>query len=332
MHFNLKGIKVGRYLNPTNDVAFRKLFGVKEHKSLLISFLNSILGLEGERRIKAVELLPKDQVPLIKEAKLTILDVKCTDERNMQYIVEMQNKRVPAFIKRTQFYVAHSYVTQFPAGTDYINLSPVILLALANYELFPNKEGVISYHRTLDVDTLEHDLKDMSYVFVELPKFHKKESELATVQDKWLYFFKNWHNTKEVPQNVKERELIEAYRSMEEYNWNAGEKEAYLKINIALTDEFDARRKEREEGVQEGKQLGLKEGKEVGLEEGKQLGLKEGKEVGLEEGKQLGLKEGKEVGLQEGKQQIARLMKQAQMPCEAISSLTGLSVEELDSL
>ncbi len=244
---------MSRYLNPTNDVSFRKLFGTKEHKNLLISFLNSILSLKGERRIQKVELLPKDQAPLIQETKSSILDIKCTDERNIQYIVEMQNRSVPAFIKRTQFYVAHSYVTQFPSGSDYVELKPVILLAIANHELFPNKGNVISYHKTLDIDTLEHDLEDMSYVFIELPKFDKGEEDLETVQDKWLYFFKNWNKTNEVPAKIQEKELIEAYRSMEEYNWNAAEREAYLKANIALTDEYDARRKEREEGEVEGR-------------------------------------------------------------------------------
>ena len=243
---------MSRYLDPTNDVSFRKLFGTEEHKPLLISFLNSILNLEGDRRIKKVELLPKDQAPLIKETKASILDVKCTDERNIQYIVEMQNKKVPGFVKRTQFYVSHSYVTQLPSGSEYFSLKPVVFLVLANHNLFPDKEKAISYHKTLDVETLEHDLKDLSYVFIELPKFNKKEEESETIQDKWLFFFKNWRATKEVPTKVGEQELIEAYRSMEEYNWNPEERDAYVKANIALTDEFDARQKEREEGREEG--------------------------------------------------------------------------------
>src|SRR3990167_2528062 len=247
---------MGRYLNPTNDVSFRKLFGTEKHKPLLISFLNSVLSLEGERKIKEVKLLPKDQAPLIKQTKASVLDIKCTDERNIQYIVEMQNKSVPGFVKRTQFYIAHSYVSQFPEGSDYIELKPVILLAIANYLLFPSKEKVISYHKTLDTHTFEHDLEGMSFVFIELPKFTKKEDELETVQDKWLYFFKNWKATKEVPSKIQEKELIEAYHSMEEYNWNASEREAYIQANMALTDEYDARRKEREEGLKEG----LKEG------------------------------------------------------------------------
>ncbi len=266
---------MSRYLDPTNDVSFRKLFGTKEHAPLLISFLNSILALEDDRKIKTVELLPKDQAPLIKETKASVLDIKCTDERNIQYIVEMQNKKLPAFVKRTQFYVAHSYVTQLPSGSDYFELKPVVLLAIANHELFPSKDTVISYHQTLDIDTHEQDLVDMSYVFVELPKFHKTEDELKTVQDKWLYFFQNWNHTNEVPSNVSEGEIIEAYRSMEEYNWDIQEREAYIKANIALTDIYHARQVEREQGREEGLEEGHKIGREQGKKEEKlQIALK----------------------------------------------------------
>ena len=335
---------MSRYLDPTNDYSFRKLFGIEEHKPLLISFLNSIFALDESKKIREVEFLAKDQVPPLKETKATILDIKCTDKEGTEYIVEMQNKKIPGFIKRTQFYVAHSYVTQLPSGSEYFELSPVILLAIANHELFANKEEVISYHKTLDANTLEHDLQDMSYVFIELPKFNKGEKDLVTLRDKWLYFFKNWSRTKEVPSQVNEEELIEAYRSMEEINWNPAEREAYVKANIALTDEFDARRKEREEGREEGikvgKEEGIKVGKEEGIKVGKEEGIKVGKEEGIKVGKEEGIKVGKEEGIKVGKEEgekqkaldVAQKMLSQDFSIDQISILTGLTYDELKGL
>ena len=259
---------MNRYLDPTNDISFLKLFGTEEHKPLLISFLNSALQLEGDRKIKQVALLPKSQAPLIKDANSTVLDINCTDERNFQYIVELQNKSVPNFIKGTQFYAAHSYVTQLAAGSSYVELKPVILLAITNHILFPNKDGnkVISYYKTQDTETQSNELEDLSYAFVELPKFKKKASELKTVQDQWLYFFKNWEKAQTAPSNAKE-EVIEAYRSMEEYNWSKEEKDAYVKASIALTDKYDALRKEREDGIAIGEERGkVSEKKQIALQ------------------------------------------------------------------
>jgi len=78
-----------RYLNPANDVAFKKLFGTENHKPLLISFLNAVLNLEDDHAIKEIEFLPQEQVPLIKEGKSTILpkhwkSMKHSMEKNTQ--------------------------------------------------------------------------------------------------------------------------------------------------------------------------------------------------------------------------------------------------------
>ena len=48
----------------------------------------------------------------------------------------------------------------------------------------------MSCHQTLDKHTGEPDLQDMSYVFIELPKFCKEQEALVTGQDKRIYFLK----------------------------------------------------------------------------------------------------------------------------------------------
>jgi len=59
-----KDAKMSRYFDPTNDVAFKKLFGTEDHKPLLISFLNAILSLKGPLQIQKVEFISKDQIPV----------------------------------------------------------------------------------------------------------------------------------------------------------------------------------------------------------------------------------------------------------------------------
>lgn len=38
---------LSKFLEPKNDIAFRKIFGSEEHKNILIHFINDILELEG---------------------------------------------------------------------------------------------------------------------------------------------------------------------------------------------------------------------------------------------------------------------------------------------
>ena len=70
----------------------------------------------------------------------------------------------------------------------------------------------------------------------------------------------------------------------------------------------------------------------LGMQGARQDGLKEGKDLGLKEGKDLGLKEGKDLGLKEGKEEIARKIKNLNMPPEQIIEYTGLSPDEIAKL
>ncbi|KJV53002.1 PD-(D/E)XK nuclease transposase family protein [Orientia tsutsugamushi str. Gilliam] len=50
---------LSRFLDPKNDVAFKKIFGSEKNKDILIHFLNDILLFEGNREITEVEFLER---------------------------------------------------------------------------------------------------------------------------------------------------------------------------------------------------------------------------------------------------------------------------------
>ena len=73
-----------KILDPKNDVVFQKLFGMKKHKHILISFLNSVLNLSGDNAIKDVDFEEKSlDVSLIASEKLSILDLHVTIENSI---------------------------------------------------------------------------------------------------------------------------------------------------------------------------------------------------------------------------------------------------------
>jgi predicted transposase/invertase (TIGR01784 family) len=75
-----------RYLDPKNDLTFKRIFG--EHPHLLKSFLNAVLPLP--QPIDTIEYLPAELVPEIPVFKNSIVDVRCVDKHGRQFIVEMQ--------------------------------------------------------------------------------------------------------------------------------------------------------------------------------------------------------------------------------------------------
>ena len=149
-----------KYLNPKNDIAFKKIFGTEKNKDILIHFLNDVIAVPGNRNlIKTVTLLSPLQHPEIAFKKQSIVDVLCEDENGIKYIVEMQVAKVAGFEKRAQYYAAKAYASQADKGGTYEHLKEVIFLAITEYVMFPNKSDYKSEHVLLDQKTHERDLK-----------------------------------------------------------------------------------------------------------------------------------------------------------------------------
>ncbi|ASX28388.1 hypothetical protein BA173_06320 [Rickettsia sp. MEAM1 (Bemisia tabaci)] len=88
---------------------FKKIFSDIER---LKEFINSILDLPEGYRIKEIEYIPIEQLPLINLGKRVIFDLKVKDETGNWYIIEMQKKNESDYLKRAQYYSAHAYVSQ----------------------------------------------------------------------------------------------------------------------------------------------------------------------------------------------------------------------------
>ncbi len=220
-----------------NDIAFRKIFGNENRKEILISFLNAVLKLEGTKQISWVEILNPYQLPIVLGAKSTILDVKAKDKAGNEYIIEMQVTDRIGFDKRVVFYTAKNYSSQLNTGENYAQLKPTIFIGILNFT-FLEGEHYLSKHLILDIETQEHKLKDLDFNFIELPKFNKKEEELQSLVEKWVYFIKNAENLQVIPANVDDEGLKFAYVEADRHLWNKNDLEAYSYARMRETDEM----------------------------------------------------------------------------------------------
>ena len=226
-----------KFVDIKNDVAFRKIFGNENRKEVLISFLNAVLLLENDKKIISVDILTPYQLPDLKGGKVTIVDVKAKDQSDKSYIVEMQVADVDGFDKRVLYYASKSYSSQIDRGDLYENLNPTFFIGILDFEITQNKDCV-SRHKIVDIATGENFIKDIEFNFIELPKFKKKESELISVIDQWIYFIKNAEDLSVIPENVKDNGLKKAYEDADKHNWTKSELDAY---DYVLMREQDAR-------------------------------------------------------------------------------------------
>nr|WP_264687670.1 Rpn family recombination-promoting nuclease/putative transposase [Wolbachia endosymbiont (group B) of Erynnis tages] len=80
---------LSKFLDARNDIAFRRIFGTEKNKDILIHFLNDILGLTDDNKIKDVSFLSPIQDPVIASQKQSIVDVLCVDSTGIKTIIEM---------------------------------------------------------------------------------------------------------------------------------------------------------------------------------------------------------------------------------------------------
>lgn len=253
------------FLDPRNDVAFKKIFGSEQHKEVTISFLNSILEYTDEKAIKEIQFLNTEQAPfIIKEKKSNVLDIMCTDQQGNRYIVEMQVNRVKEFAKRMVYYGAKSYAMQLGKRQSYRALAPVIVVAILDFVMFPDKKNHKSIQLILDNKTYEQDIKELAFAFVELPKFIKKEEDLESVEDKWLYFIKQISSKHEIPASLAEGEFEEACSMAERMRWSEDELNAYDDAIVRATDAQGALELAEEKGMARGMQRGMQQGMQQG--------------------------------------------------------------------
>ncbi len=192
-----------KYLDPKNDLTFRKIFG--EHPHLLKSFLNSILPLKDGQLIEKVEYLEPELIPELPNLKRSIVDVHCTDNHNRYFIVEMQMYWTSAFKKRMLFNAGKAYVRQLKRGGKYGELKPVYGLSLVDDIFHTSKKmkDVFYHHYTMvHTECNEEQIDGLELIFVELPKFKARNFTDKKMQTLWLRFLTEIdENTEDIPED-----------------------------------------------------------------------------------------------------------------------------------
>lgn len=273
-----------RYLDPKNDLVFKKIFG--GHAHILLSFLNAILPLDEGQVIKEIIYLPPELVPEIPVFKNTIVDVRCKDNQGTQFIVEMQMLWTDSFKSRVLFNASKAYVRQLDKGFKYKGLQPVYGLSLIN-EIFERDTAEFYHHyRMIHVGDNSKTIDGLQLIFVELPKFRTKSYEQKKLKVLWLRYLSEIQNGQEMLSQELLAELktvpeiAEALELAKESGYTKAELEEYDKYWDAISTErtliADAEAKGKAIGREEGREEGREKGREEGREEGEQIGFLKG--------------------------------------------------------
>ena len=229
-----------KFVNLKNDMAFIKVFTNKDKPHLLISFLNAILGLTGDKEIRTVKLLNPYRTLKLTRLKSTTLDIKATDNRNISYVIQIEFGYVAGMKKRYTDYTSQAYNSQLKRELGYPKHNQIIFLGLLDFVLFEHTDDYLSRYHVFGRDVHEDNYDEIELSFIELPKFNKASNEVHNLMEKWLYFIKNTKDLEKIPAHVVEFVLTEAYRSAALCAWTKEDLEAYEYRGIRIQDERGA--------------------------------------------------------------------------------------------
>ena len=251
-----------RFISPKIDYVFKKVFGSRESENILISFLNAIIY-DGEKIIKSLTIINPYSAGQVLTLKDTYLDVKAVLVDGEIVVIEMQMSSMTGFSKRVLYNMAKGYTNQLQVADDYIRLKPVIAVTITDFILFEEKPKVINQFVFQEKEEkFEYLDKELQLIFIELPKFKKKVSELETLADKWVYFLKEASSLHDIPPKLGAVSEIEsALHIANQAGMSPEELEIADRRAIALQDEKGKITYAEEKGRQEGRQEGRKEGR-----------------------------------------------------------------------
>lgn len=291
-----------RYIIPTSDWGFKRLFGSEINKGLLISLLNKIID---DRVIEDLEYLDRDVLVPVGSVRRMSFDVYCKCTDGSRVIVEMQNYAKTAFVERALVYTSASILENYTysKSKDY-RVQKTYLIAITGEKIFPKVKHAPVRLALCDMDAEKTSVLNdkILHIFIELPKFADKLEDLkedSSFLSKFAVAMKTMSSYDERPSVMDDDMLVRMFDAADLHTYKSNDKHNYKN---AVMNEF-----EYEETLKEHRQEALEEGREVGREQGRA-----------------------EQRVEDYRQFVERLLKHG-VPVETISLYTGLTPEEISS-
>jgi predicted transposase/invertase (TIGR01784 family) len=251
-----------KYINPLTDFGFKKLFGSEPNKILLIDFLNALLP---NHKIKELNYHSGERQGLTEIDRKAIFDLYCIGENGEHFIVEMQKAKQNFFKDRSLFYASFPIVEQAKKNTWNYELSAVYSVGILDFVFEEHKDSEEWLHEVQLKDQNCNVFYDkLKFVYIELRKFNKTESELKTRFDKWLYVLKHLAHLQDRPQQLQERIFKRLFEIAEIAKFTPNERKDYQNSLKHYWDLNNVVHTSREEGREEGRQEGREEGRQEG--------------------------------------------------------------------
>ena len=250
----------GKYINPYTDYGFKLLFGTEPNKDITLELVNALL--QGKEVIKSLTLLPPEQLGDTIDDRRSVFDIYCENEQGDKIIIEMQKAEQQWFKDRSVYYSSFPIRSQGEKGRWRFGLKAVYTIGILDFVFDDDKDDKEYYHhvvKLMDINKNEVFYDKLTYIYLEMPKFNKTESELQTMTDKWLYALKNLPRLLNRPTALQERIFKKFFDVAEIGNLSKEEYAKYFESEKIYYDNDGAIRTAEAKGKAEGRAEGRAE-------------------------------------------------------------------------
>ena len=226
---------MSKFLNPYTDFGFKKLFGEEANKDLLIDFLNQLLP--EHHQIQYLDFRNTEIMGDFVEERKAIFDVFCMSATGERFIVEMQKAKTHFFKDRSLFYVTFPIREQSQKGLWNFKLTPIYFIAVLDF-VYDETEDKRKFRRDVVLKDQDGDVffDKLNFKFLQMPLFHKKETELLTKFDKWCYFLKHLEDMDNIPAILNEPIFKKAFETAELAGMTENERNFYEESLMSYRD------------------------------------------------------------------------------------------------
>lgn len=258
----------GALLNPCADPTFKILFtsATEQSHKALTCFLSDVIGKE----VTDVTLQPNELSGESFGDKQSEFDINCKIDGQFANI-ELQGQNVElSFGLRAEYHVAHLLNHYTPKGMDWADLPRVYQISVLNFVFDKDEKECVNLYQ-MQNKNLRKVGDRLNIIFLELPKIKKLPDDVSklTKTQMWGKFF--LYASKQEKRDFmeklcEEREGIKmaadvlSFISQDEINWSR-ETHYWMKVSDEVTKknaEIRALKKAKEDGIEEGREEGLR--------------------------------------------------------------------------
>lgn len=289
-------------------------------------FLNAILQRTGRDTIKEVIFANQEVGGEYEDDKQSRLDIVVKTRAGELINVEMQLNNRRDMFRRSLYYWSRLFNSQLQKGYGYRTLVPTITINICDFTLFDEINHYHSTYHLYEDSTLQRLNKAddvLEIHFIEMNKFLKAwhADQLNPLDD----ILASWLLLLGMVDAKKRKVYDDIYKELEELAMrDENLREAFdVWEEISQTPETILAYQSRLKYIID---------EEAKLADAKLEGKEEGREEGIEQGMEKGIVKGREEGRVKGKEEVVMIMIAKGKSNEEIKELTGLTLDEVNTL